>query len=170
MPRKTKKLKGGSNIAHRLKTGNSLRKSGSNLPKKSSGRKRISKRTSSLRINSSNSYELSFTIRGVEDLKDVKKVGKFETQGFIVSDRFKVIKTVASVDEKINDIIEELNSVMGRSNSRNDVVYWDIIKPIKENPDVSNVVRDYLRYKFLNTKMRFSTGSGELALLEVKKL
>ena len=170
MPRKTKKLKGGSNIAHRLKTGNSLRKSGSNLPKKSSGRKRISKRTSSLRINSSNSYELSFTIRGVEDLKDVKKVGKFETQAFKVSDHFKVIKTVASVDEKINDIIEELNSVMGRSNSRNDVVYWDIIKPIKGNPDVSNVVRDYLKYKFLNTKMRFSSASGELALLEVKKL
>ena len=32
---------------------------------------------------------------------------------------------------------------MGRSESKNDGVYWDIIKPIKGNAYVSNVVRDY---------------------------
>ena len=39
MPKRTKKLKGGSNRAYRLSTVRSLRKTGSNIPKQSKGKK-----------------------------------------------------------------------------------------------------------------------------------
>ena len=50
MPKRTKKLKGGSNTADRLSTGRSLRKTGSNIPKQSKGKLGRSTSTSKKRV------------------------------------------------------------------------------------------------------------------------
>ena len=170
MPKRTKKLKGGSNRAYRLSTGRSLRKTGSNIPEQSKGKKSKVRRGSPLSINSKDRYELSFLIRGAENMQREYKIGKFTTQRYEISDIVKKITTVASVDENINDIIAELNEATGAPSRIYDNVLWDRVKPFRGNPKVSYVIRNYPQYKFLTTFMRDSDVKGELGLLEIKKL
>ena len=120
-----------------------------------------------LYIYSSKNYELKITLKGVEHLDDVVQRGKFTTQSFIISDQIKLITTPVKIDERLNDILTELNKITGVSYTKEDKVLWDKIELLNSNPLISDIIRYPMRYKFLKTKIRFSTAPGETALLEI---
>ena len=170
MPKRTKRLRGGSNKTSR---GNnkSLRSSNNKSPKRSrsSNNKGSARTKSKLRINSKKKYKFKLTIRGTELVGKEEQRGKFSVQRFRLSDIKKVVETETHAVEKLNDIITQLNTVLDQQ-SKTDKVHWDIVETLKSDPKVYEVFENPLRYTFLNTRMRFTKSKGEIALLEVKEL
>lgn len=170
MKKKTRKLRGGSNIAYRLRTGKSLRKSGSNLPKQSKGKKSKVRRGSPLWVNSKDEFEFSFTIGGFEEIEDNTPYGKenkYQSISYVGSRMRKVLTTTVKVDEKINDILEELNRV---SEMDKDGILWNKIKLFKKNIEVSHIIVNYPKYRYLGTTMGDTKIEGESAELKIKRL
>ena len=164
-----KNLVGGTNIAYLLKTGKSLRKTGSDIKPISHGKRKTRRTRSQLHISSSNNYELNITLKGVEHLDDVVQRGKFTTQSFIISNQIKLITTPVKIDERLNDILTELNKITGVTYTKEDGILWDKIELLRSNPLISDIIKYPMRYKFLKTKIRLSTVPGEFALLEITK-
>ena len=181
MPKRTKKLRGGSNKTSRgnnksLKSRNnkSPRRNrssnkGSTRRNRSGNNKDRPRTKSKLRINSKKRYKFKLTIRGTELVGDEEQRGKFSVQQFRLSDIKKVIETETHAVEKLNDIITQLNDVLDVQ-SKTDKVHWDIVKTLKSDPKIYEVFENPLRYTFLNTRMRFTKGKGEIAVLEVDEL
>ena len=170
MVKKTSKLRGGSNIAYRLRTGKSLRKSESNLPKQSKGKKSKVRRGSPLWVNSKDEFEFIFTLGGVEEIEDNTPYGKehkYQSISYVGSRMRKVLTTTVKVDEKINDILEELNRV---SEIDKDGIFWNKIKLFKRNIEVSHIIRNYPKYRYLGTTMGGTKIDGESAELKIKRL
>ena len=141
----------------------------SNSNRRSPSRRGTPSRKSSLRINSKKRYKFKLTIRGTELVGDEEQRGKFTVQGFKLSDIKKVIETETHAVEKLNDIITQLNTVLDQQ-SKTDKVHWDIVETLKSDPKVYEAFENPLRYTFLNTRMRFTKGKGEMAILEIDEL
>jgi hypothetical protein len=164
MPKRTKRLRGGSNKTSRAK---SLKKSSNRASP--SRREQPSRSKSKLRVNSKKRYKFKLTIRGTELVGDEEQRGKFSVQSFRLSDIKKVIETETHAVEKLNDIITQLNTVLDEQ-TKTDRVQWDIVETLKSDPKIYEVFENPLRYTFLNTRMRFTKGKGEIAILEVNEL
>lgn len=98
-------------------------------------------------------------------------MGRFTKQDFNVSRQVKVIETKATGNEKINDILREMISATGYNKSNNLGIFWDKIKPISGNLDVSQIYENREHYTMLDTTMRFTGGGkGEYAEFQILKL
>ena len=177
--KKTKKLIGGTNRLYELKEqqlparmsnspksnspkSNSSKSNKSN-PKKNSKKTSLSK--SALKINSSKKYNLLIELNGQEKIK--KKVkGRFTKESFVYSDEVKNIETEVMINEKINDILVELNKIMVL-NHLTDYLYLDKITLLPSNPSIADIIRDPKKYKYLKTTLYNSNVKGLPAILKI---
>ena len=170
--KKTKKLIGGTNRLYELKdkklptrisNSHKSRKNRKSNPKKNSKKTSLSK--SALKINSSKKYNLLIELKGQIKINKKKK-GRFTKESFVYSDEVKNIETEVMINEKINDILVELNKIMVL-NHLTDNLYLDKIKLLPSNPSISDIIRDPDKYKYLKTTLYNSKLKGLPAILKI---
>lgn len=167
-----KTQKGGMNRLSLLKSGRNIRKKSSTS---SSGKKRRLSRKSPLQINSKHRYVMTITIKGVEKIEQTasgkrkkNKDLKYSVVEYVSSKKNKMISTEVKIDEKLNDILKELNKITNFKESES--IYWDKINMRSHNPSISDIILKPALYRYLGTTMKFFSSEGELAELKIKKL
>ena len=176
MSKKTtkKNQKGGMNRLSLLKTGRSIKKSGKNIKSISHGKKSKVSRKSPLVVNSNKRYELTIIISGNEKIEEAivgktkKKNLKYSIQEYTRSGKKKKITTEVKPDEKLNDILRELNKIT--KYNLEESIYWDKVNLRSEDPTIADIIIKPQSYRFIKTTMRYSLNEGDLAELYIKTL